>query len=68
MAEVPNALLMVTAGAQLRNLGEEVSIRDNKDWEGKKSKWETNERANWRYRNMKLIYPDPRPRKLELPP
>lgn len=45
MAEVPNGLLIVTAGAQLCNLGEKVSIRDNREWEGKKNKWETNERA-----------------------
>lgn len=24
--------------------------------------------ANWKYRNVKLTYPDPRPRKSELPP
>lgn len=31
MAEVPNGPLMVTAGAQLCNFGEKVSIRDNRD-------------------------------------
>lgn len=38
MAEVPNGLLMVTAGAQLCNSGEKASITDNTEWEGKKSK------------------------------
>lgn len=36
---------MVTAGVQLCNSGEKAGIRDNRDWEGKKSKWETKERA-----------------------
>lgn len=45
MAEVPNDLLMVTAGAQLCNSGEKASISGNTEWEGKKSKWETKERA-----------------------
>lgn len=70
MAEVPKGLLVVTAGAQLFNSGEKAGIKDNREWKGKeqmgnkrKSIW-----ANWKYRNMKLFDPDPRPRKLELQP
>lgn len=45
MAEVPKGLLVVTAGAQLFNSGEKAGIKDNREWKGKKSKWETKERA-----------------------